>query len=117
MITIGISKLNVDCIIGCFPEERCHRRTLICDIKLKVSFQNEDALKATVDYGKVTELVIRICQSREFHLLETLASVVATEILKEFSAVQELFVCIRKPNALSVCEDAFVEIQRRREEL
>ena len=115
MITIGISKLQIDCIIGCFAEERLQRRSITIDLTLKTIFQNEDKLGATVDYSKVAELIEQLAHSREFHLLESLAMLICSEIFKQFLAVQEIWLHIAKPKALLLCDEAFVEIERKRE--
>ncbi len=115
MITIGISKLQVDCIIGCFAEERLQRRAITIDLRLKTHFQNKDTLQATVDYGKVAELIETLAHSREFHLLESLAWLICNEIFEQFPTVEEVWLHVAKPKALLLCDTAFVEIERKRE--
>ena len=55
-----------------------------------------DKLHSTTDYGRVYELVEHVVTARVFNLLETLAHVIAQDVLAEFP-VERVDVVVRKP--------------------
>lgn len=55
-----------------------------------------DRLHGTIDYGRVYNLVEHVVTARVFNLLETLAHVIAGEVLAEFP-VDRVDVVVRKP--------------------
>jgi len=83
----------IDCVaaIGVTPEERTMRQRLSIDVEIltdaRKAAQN-DSLKDTIDYSKVATLVMEVCRSRDFHLIETLAELLASRILSGFPTPQ-----------------------------
>jgi len=83
----------IDCVaaIGVTPEERTMRQRLSIDVEIltdsRKAAQN-DSLRETIDYSKVATLVMEVCRSRDFHLIETLAELLASRILSGFPTPQ-----------------------------
>ena len=69
---------SIDCVaaIGVTPEERTIRQRLSIDVEVwtdAARAARSDSLKDALDYSKVATLVMEVCRSRDFHLIETLA--------------------------------------------
>lgn len=72
------------------------------DVDLHVDFGNaadHDNLKQTVDYEQVYDCIRQIVLSKNFRLLESLASRIAKGILDAFAQVEKIVVRVRKPSA------------------
>jgi dihydroneopterin aldolase len=90
----------IDCVaaIGVTPEERTIRQRLSIDIEIFVDSAKaarSDSLKDAIDYSKIATLVMQVCGSRDFHLIETLAELLASRILVDFPTPQ-VRVLVRK---------------------
>jgi 7,8-dihydroneopterin aldolase/epimerase/oxygenase len=90
----------IDCVaaIGVTSEERTIKQRLSIDIELWVDSARAaktDSLKDALDYSKVAVRVMEACGSRDFHLIETMAELLAAEILQEFPTPQ-VRVLVRK---------------------
>ncbi len=68
---------------------------MFCDF---AAAAESDSLRKTVDYEKVYAFLKTTVHSRNFYLLEALASTIARGILREFSSVERVIVRIRKPH-------------------
>jgi 7,8-dihydroneopterin aldolase/epimerase/oxygenase len=84
---------SIDCVaaIGVTAEERTIRQRLSIDVEVLVDAARAaraDSLKDTIDYSRVATLVMDVCRGRDFHLIETLAEVLAARILAEFPTPQ-----------------------------
>ena len=84
---------GIDCVaaIGVTPEERTMKQRLSIDVEIASDIRapaQSDSLKDALDYSKVAKRVLEICRSRDFHLIETLAELLADRILQEFPANQ-----------------------------
>jgi dihydroneopterin aldolase len=91
---------SIDCVaaIGVTAEERTIKQRLSIDIELFVDSSKAagtDSLKDAVDYSKVAVLVMEVCRSRDFHLIETLAELLSSRILDGFP-VSQVRVLVRK---------------------
>jgi dihydroneopterin aldolase len=91
---------SIDCVaaIGVTPEERTIRQRLSIDIEIFVDSakaSRTDSLKDAIDYSKIATLVMQVCGSRDFHLIETLAELLASRILADFPTPQ-VRVLVRK---------------------
>ena len=90
----------IDCVanIGVTPEERTMKQRLSIDVEVLTeagrAAQN-DSLKDALDYSQVAVLVMEVCRSRDFHLIETLAELLASRILADFPTPQ-VRVLVRK---------------------
>jgi dihydroneopterin aldolase len=90
----------IDCVaaIGVTPEERTIKQRLSIDIEILANAARaaqSDSLKDAVDYSKIATLVMDVCGSRDFHLIETLAELLASRILAGFPTPQ-VRVLVRK---------------------
>src|SRR5437660_8363518 len=91
---------GIDCVaaIGVTPEERTMKQRLSIDVEIATDTARAartDSLKDALDYSKVATLVMEICKSRDFHLIETVAELLAGRILGEFPTSQ-VRVLVRK---------------------
>jgi dihydroneopterin aldolase len=91
---------SIDCVaaIGVTPEERTIKQRLSIDIEVltdSARAARTDSLKDALDYSKVATLVMEVCRSRDFHLIETLAELLASRILADFGTPQ-VRVLVRK---------------------
>jgi len=82
---------GIDCVaaIGVTPEERTMKQRLSIDVEIATDISQaarSDSLKDALDYSKVATVVTEICRSRDFHLIETVAELLAGRILAEFLA-------------------------------
>ena len=84
---------GIDCVaaIGVTPEERTMKQRLSIDVEISTDTSQaarSDSLKDALDYSKVATVVREVCRSRDFHLIETVAELLAGRILAEFLAPQ-----------------------------
>ena len=82
---------GIDCVaaIGVTPEERTMKQRLSIDVEIATDISQaarSDSLKDALDYSKVATVVTEVCRSRDFHLIETVAELLAGRILAEFLA-------------------------------
>jgi dihydroneopterin aldolase len=86
---------------GVFPEEREKGQTFVVDLSLGLDTRPaaaDDDLAKTVHYGIVAEEVVAVVEGEPVDLIETLAERIAQVCLKH-QGVQEVEVCVHKPNA------------------
>jgi len=103
MKQIGNDKIlisSIDCVaaIGVTPEERTIRQRLSIDVEIVTDAARaaqSDSLKDAIDYSRIATLVMQVCRSRDFHLIETLAELLASQILSDFPTPQ-VRVLVRK---------------------
>ena len=91
---------SIDCVaaIGVTPEERTIKQRLSIDIEVltdSARAARTDSLKDALDYSKVATLVMEVCRSRDFHLIETLAELLASRMLADIPTPQ-VRVLVRK---------------------
>jgi 7,8-dihydroneopterin aldolase/epimerase/oxygenase len=92
---------SIDCVvaIGVTAEERTIRQRLSIDVELLTDAARaavSDSLRDTLDYSKVATLVMDVCRGRDFHLIETVADLLASRILGEFPSTPQVRVLVRK---------------------
>ncbi len=75
-----------------------------------------DSLGKTVDYEKVYAFIQDTVLARKYYLLEALANTIAEGLLREFHAIHDVTVRIRKPHppVKGVVDYVEVEINRNR---
>jgi 7,8-dihydroneopterin aldolase/epimerase/oxygenase len=91
---------GIDCVaaIGVTPEERTMKQRLSIDVEFAADVHGPaqtDSLKDALDYSKVAGRVMEICRSRDFHLIETVAQLIAERLLEEFP-IPQLRILVRK---------------------
>ncbi|WP_199729852.1 dihydroneopterin aldolase [Tessaracoccus sp. OH4464_COT-324] len=100
MDTITITGLRARGFHGVFDEERKTGQEFVVDVELSVPVLSAtDELADTVNYAEVADLVIRNVQSGPYQLIETLAGVIADEILLTQPLAAAVRVRVHKPEA------------------
>jgi dihydroneopterin aldolase len=105
----------IDCLaaIGVTSEERTIKQRLSIDIELSVDSAKAaktDSLKDALDYSQVAVRVMEVCRSRDFHLIETVAELLASRILADFPTPQ-VRVLVRKISPVVEPRVNFVSIE------
>jgi dihydroneopterin aldolase len=97
VITVELRDLRVFGRHGVHEEERERGQDFVFDVELAVGQRGtSDRLDDAVDYVEVARVVKDVSDSRQFALLEALASAVADELERRFSP-ERLRVRVRKP--------------------
>jgi dihydroneopterin aldolase len=83
----------IDCVaaIGVTAEERTIKQRLSIDVEILTDAGHAartDSLKDAIDYSQIATLVMHVCRDRDFHLIETLAELLAARILADFPTPQ-----------------------------
>lgn len=113
-ITItGIQALGVH---GVLAEEQARPQPFGVDVDLEVDLApagESDRLEDTIDYGAVSEAVVRVVESEHHQLLERLATRVA-EVCRADSRVSNVTVTVRKlrPPVPAILEHVSVTLRR-----
>lgn len=104
---------------GVYDEEAKLGQRFEVDVELyfdTTAAAKTDNIADTVHYGRVYEAVKRVVTERRYKLIETLATVIAVELLRKF-ALDAVTVRVRKPHApiQGVLSGVEVEIHRTKE--
>jgi dihydroneopterin aldolase len=115
MSTDKILISSIDCVaaIGVSAEERTIRQRLSIDVEFLFDCRGPaetDSLKDALDYSLVAGTVARICRSREFHLIETVAEIIATRVLADFPT-PGVRVLVRKISPVVEPRVAYVSVE------
>ena len=115
MLSDRILISSIDCVanIGVTPEERTIRQRLSIDVEFAMDSRvpaATDSLKDTIDYARVAAAVSSICSGRDFHLIETVAEMIASRILSDFPTLQ-VRVVVRKISPVFDPRVAYVSIE------
>lgn len=84
---------------GALEEEQSIGGKFEADIDIYTDFSQaakDDSLKETIDYDKVYKFVSKIVHAKKYRLIETLATVIADELLKEYKTIFKIVVRVRK---------------------
>ncbi len=114
MDIIYLHNMRVETVIGVWDWERRIRQNLIIDIDLGTDASQaskSDMIEDTVDYKAVSDRVMDISSTSEFHLIEALAGTIAQTILDEF-AIPWIRVRINKQGVVRHVRDIGVTIER-----
>jgi dihydroneopterin aldolase len=102
VIVVELEALEVFGRHGVLDEERREGQTFFYDVRLEVSDAAlSDRIEDAVDYRLVAECVREVSDSREFNLIEALASAVAEALVARFE-VERVRVRVRKPQPAGV---------------
>jgi dihydroneopterin aldolase len=97
VITVEVRDLRLFGRHGVHAEERKRGQDFVFDVELEVGKRGaSDRLEEAVDYVAVARVVQEVSDSRQFALLEALASAVADELEQRFSP-ERTRVRVRKP--------------------
>ena len=112
---------DIDCVaaIGVTSEERTIKQRLSVDVEVATDVRKaarSDSFKDALDYAEVVRIVVELAGSRDFHLIETFAELIAGRVLSDLSG-DTARVVVRKlaPVLSSRVRFVSVEIVRRRE--
>lgn len=84
---------------GAMQEEQSIGGKFEVDIDMYTDFTQaakDDSLKETIDYDKVYKFASKIVHAKKYKLIETLATVLADELLKEYPSVNKIAIRVRK---------------------
>jgi len=97
VITVHVEGLRVFGHHGVHEEERATGQDFLFDVELDVGERGAgDDLTEAVDYVEVARVVQDVSRSRQFTLLEALATAIADELESRFEP-ERLLVRVRKP--------------------
>jgi 7,8-dihydroneopterin aldolase/epimerase/oxygenase len=99
MMTITISDLTFECIIGILDFERRQPQKVIIDAALDYDYTPE----AFLDYAAVAELIKTEMIAQEFELVEEALEHLFRVIKSRFPLADSLFLSISKPDILPDC--------------
>ena len=106
---------------GVLSEEQSVGGKFEADVDIYTDFSKaaeKDSLNQTVDYEKVYKFMYKLALEQKYYLIESLASKIADELLKNFSQIQKVAVRVRKNNpplgGLVDCVE--VEVVKERDE-
>ncbi|TMV44308.1 dihydroneopterin aldolase [Paenibacillus mesophilus] len=104
---------------GVFPEENKLGQRFCVDIVLSLDLSvagRTDDLDKTVNYAEVYERVKQIVEGRTYRLIEALAENIASDVLHQYTSVNDVTVRVIKPNPpFDIHFDGVtVEINRKR---
>jgi dihydroneopterin aldolase len=116
---IRLKNIQLYAYHGVHAYEREHGARFEIDVELEAVLDEatkSDELADTIDYVKVQQLVVSISTGNRFHLIETLAETIATDVLAQFPA-REVIVRLRKPGASAgvVLDTVEIECRKRKD--
>jgi 7,8-dihydroneopterin aldolase/epimerase/oxygenase len=110
---ILISRIDCVAAIGVTAEERTVPQRLSIDLEFSMDCRKPaatDSLKDAIDYARVAAAVSETCAHRDFHLIETLAELIASRVLKDFPTPQ-VRVLVRKISPVAAPRVEYVSIE------
>jgi thioredoxin reductase (NADPH) len=113
---LGLRGISLPARIGVYPREKGRQQTLSFDLDFDVDAARaapSDALRDTIDYAAVTEVIAEVMGRQHYNLIETVAEAVATTILARFPT-RRVRVRVTKPGVPLRRSCAVVEIERTR---
>jgi dihydroneopterin aldolase len=116
---IFLRELAVECVIGFLDWERLVKQTVYLDIEVPVDCRHaalSDDVAQTLDYKRLSKVVLAFVGASEFKLVETLADRTAKLILTEFD-IPWVKLTINKRGAIRASRDVGVCIERTRADL
>ena len=117
---ILVSEIECVAAIGVTAEERKVKQRLSVDVEVSTDTRRAaqtDRLKDTIDYAQIVTLVVELAGSREFHLVETFAELIAGRVRADLGG-GTIRVVVRKspPDLSDQVRFVSVEIARTPEE-
>ena len=84
---------------GALKEEQHIGGKFEADVEMFTDFSNAaktDDLNLTINYDEVYKFMNKIVYEKKYYLIETLATVIADELLKKYSDIYKIIVRVRK---------------------
>lgn len=116
---VFLRELAVECVIGFLDWERLVKQTVYLDIEAPIDCRlaaRTDDVSQTLDYKRLSKIVIAFVSASEFKLVETLADRTAKLILTEFD-IPWVKLTLNKRGAIRASRDVGVTIERTRADL
>lgn len=117
MTTIRLEGLDFFAHHGYYEEERKvgNKYTVDVAVCLEATSFSDDDIDRTVNYEEIY-LIVSTVMSVSTKLLETLASAIGTELLKQFPSIMEVSTTVSKhnPPIKGICKKATVSIDQKR---
>lgn len=117
MDNIIIKDLKLFAYHGVNPEEKLDGQNFVLDIEVWLDLSvpcDSDNVDDTVSYAKIIKKVREVFTAEKYDLLEKAAQVVADTIFKEFPAVTECEILLKKPEAPIKADFGYVAVRIRR---
>ena len=95
-VLVELAGLEIPGRHGVDDWERETEQPFLYDLELELPEPAADRLEETVDYREVVELVRTVSKSRQFQLLESMATAIADALLERFP-LERARVRVRKP--------------------
>ena len=107
---------------GVLSEEQTVGGKFEADVDLYTDFSKaavDDSLSQTIDYHKVYKFIYKLALEEKHYLIESLATKIADELLRNFNGLQKVSVRVRKNNPPlgGVVDCVEVEVIKERKEL
>ena len=84
---------------GALQEEQNMGGKFEADVDIYTDFSEaaaKDDLKLTINYHDVYKFINKLVHEKKYYLIETLASLIADELLKKYPGIQKIAVRVRK---------------------
>ena len=120
MITIALQGITCQASIGIFDWEKAVLQQLEIDIRLEALVPRapySDNLDDTVDYKALTALVITVCQSQHYGLLERLIDRLGAEILAFDDRIVSVDLTLHKKGAVRHARNVSVACTKHRHQV
>lgn len=104
--------------VGAYPRERALTQTLRFDVTFAVETAraaSTDQLEHALDYSSVVEAIATVLERRHYHLIESVADAVASELLARF-AIERVDLTVTKPAVPQAESEASITVSRARPE-
>ncbi|MBT8140415.1 MAG: dihydroneopterin aldolase [Gammaproteobacteria bacterium] len=114
MATIFIEQLCVETLIGIHDWERKVPQALYFDIEAEADISaaaKSDSIDDALNYTAMAEAIEQFVYESKRLLLESLVQDLAAYLLKQFTAVQNLQITVRKPQAIAAADCAGIRVQ------
>jgi 7,8-dihydroneopterin aldolase/epimerase/oxygenase len=95
-VVVELAGIEIPGRHGIEDREREDEQPFLYDLWLELAEPSADRIEDTVDYRAAVALVREVSQSRQFHLLETIAAAVADALMERFP-LERVRVRVRKP--------------------
>ena len=117
---ILLEGIQVPAALGVTAAERRMRRPVVLDLEVERDLRaagRTDAIRSTLHYKRIFEVVEDVAGSQEHRLVEGLSDRIARAVLAKFDA-DAVTVTVRKPSPIAgVLRHAGVRIRRTREDV
>lgn len=114
---LGFKNYKISCIIGVEKEERSKEQGLFVDLRVTTDMSkcvSSDQLEDTIDYVALADLCSKQAQESSYRLIERLAADIIENIFEKYPA-KEVFIMIKKPDAIDMADYTLVEMTKKRE--